>query len=212
MLVLKNITFTFDKKEKRPLIKNLSFSVKNGQILLLKGKSGLGKSTLLNIISGFCEENLIWTGKIFLNNQEINNLSIQRRKIGYVLQDYFLFPHLSVKNNLLFALKKNSNYEYKFIKDLLENVGLIEIINKFPSELSGGQKARIACLRALISKPNALLLDEPFAGLDYKTKRVFEMFVNNQIKNLKIPCIIVSHQNKLKNNYNEKLIDLNKYA
>ena len=179
MLVLKNITFTFDKKEKRPLIKNLSFSVKNGQILLLKGKSGLGKSTLLNIISGFCEENLIWTGKIFLNNQEINNLSIQRRKIGYVLQDYFLFPHLSVKNNLLFALKKNSNYEYKFIKDLLENVGLIEIINKFPSELSGGQKARIACLRALISKPNALLLDEPFAGLDYKTKRVFEMFVNN---------------------------------
>ena len=212
MLVLKNITFTFDKKEKRPLIKNLSFSVKNGQILLLKGKSGLGKSTLLNIISGFCEENLIWTGKIFLNNQEINNLSIQRRKIGYVLQDYFLFPHLSVKNNLLFALKKNSNSEYKFIKDLLENVGLIEIINKFPSELSGGQKARIACLRALISKPNALLLDEPFAGLDYKTKRVFEMFVNNQIKNLKIPCIIVSHQNKLKNNFNEKLIDLNKYA
>ena len=126
--------------------------------------------------------------------------------------NYFLFPHLSVKNNLLFALKKNSNYEYKFIKDLLENVGLIEIINKFPSELSGGQKARIACLRALISKPNALLLDEPFAGLDYKTKRVFEMFVNNQIKNLKIPCIIVSHQNKLKNNFNEKLIDLNKYA
>ena len=91
-------------------------------------------------------------------------------------------------------------------------MGLIEIINKFPSELSGGQKARIACLRALISKPNALLLDEPFAGLDYKTKRVFEMFVNNQIKNLKIPCIIVSHQNKLKNNFNEKLIDLNKYA
>ena len=212
MLVLKNITFTFDKKEKRPLIKNLSFSVKNGQILLLKGKSGLGKSTLLNIISGFCEENLIWTGKIFLNNQEINNLSIQRRKIGYVLQDYFLFPHLSVKNNLLFALKKNSNYEYELIKGLLENLGLIEIINQFPSELSGGQKARIACIRALISKPNALLLDEPFAGLDYKTKRVFEMFVNNQIKNLKIPCIIVSHQNKLKNNFNEKLIDLNKYA
>ena len=212
MLVLKNITFTFDKKEKRPLIKNLSFSVKNGQILLLKGKSGLGKSTLLNIISGFCEENLIWTGKIFLNNQEINNLSIQRRKIGYVLQDYFLYPHLSVKNNLLFALKKNSNYEYELIKDLLENLGLIEIINQFPSELSGGQKARIACIRALISKPNALLLDEPFAGLDYKTKRVFEMFVNNQIKNLKIPCIIVSHQNKLKNNFNEKLIDLNKYA
>ena len=212
MLVLKNITFTFDKKEKRPLIKNLSFSVKNGQILLLKGKSGLGKSTLLNIISGFCEENLIWTGKIFLNNQEINNLSIQRRKIGYVLQDYFLYPHLSVKNNLLFALKKNSNYEYELIKDLLENLGLIEIINQFPSELSGGQKARIACIRALISKPNALLLDEPFAGLDYKTKRLFELFVNNQIKNLKIPCIIVSHQNKLKNNYNEKLIDLNKYA
>lgn len=212
MLELKDITFTFDKKEKKPLIKDLCFSVKNGQIILLKGKSGLGKSTLLNIISGFCDANLIWTGKILLNNREINNLSIQKRKIGYVLQDYFLFPHLSVKNNLLFALRKNRDNEYEFIEDLLEQVGLIEIKNQFPSELSGGQKARIACLRALIAKPNALLLDEPFAGLDYKTKKLFEQFINNQINNLKIPCIIVSHQNKLKNIFNERLIDLNKYA
>ena len=211
MLELKDITFTFDKKEKKPLIKNLSFSVKNGQIILLKGKSGLGKSTLLNIISGFCETNLIWTGKILLNNREITNLRIQKRKIGYVLQEYFLFPHLSVKNNLLFALKRNRDNEYEFIDELLEQVGLIEIRNQFPSELSGGQKARIACLRALIAKPDALLLDEPFAGLDYKTKRLFEQFINCQIKKLKIPCIIVSHQNKLENNFNE-LIDLNKYA
>lgn len=212
MLELKDITFGFHKKEKNTLIKKLSFCVKNGEVLLLKGKSGLGKSTLLSIISGFCDDNLIWTGKIFLNNKKINNLSIQKRKIGYVLQDYFLFPHLSVKNNLLFALPKNTKNNNLFIRKLLLEIGLIEIENNYPSELSGGQKARIACVRAIISKPNALLLDEPFSSLDKKTKNYFEKFIFNQVKKLNIPCVLVSHQSKYTNHFNNNLIDLNKYA
>ena len=102
MLEVKDITFSFDKKEKKPLIKNLSFKVKKGEILFISGKSGLGKSTLLDLISGFHDNNLIWSGKIYLNKLDITNASIQNKKIGYMLQDYFLFPHFNVKNNLKF--------------------------------------------------------------------------------------------------------------
>ena len=86
------------------------------------------------------------------------------------------------------------NYKYKFIKDLLENVGLIEIINKFPSELSGGQKARIACLRALISKPNALLLDEPFAALDILTIKMLQEIIVNLQASEEISIVVCDHQ------------------
>ena len=194
MLEVKDITFSFDKKEKKPLIKNLSFKVKKGEILFISGKSGLGKSTLLDLISGFHDNNLIWTGKIYLNKLDITNISIQNKRIGYMLQDYFLFPHFNVKNNLIFSLPKQTRNKKEQVMNYLEQINMVEFSNHYPSELSGGQKARIACLRAIISNPNALLLDEPFSSLDKKTMKSFQKFLFDYVKKLNIPCIIVSHR------------------
>ena len=194
MLEVKDITFSFDKKEKKPLIKNLSFKVKKGAILFISGKSGLGNSTLLDLISGFHDNNLIWTGKIYLNKLDITNTSIQNKRIGYMLQDYFLFPHFNVKNNLIFSLPKQTRNKKEQVMNYLEQINMVEFSNHYPSELSGGQKARIACLRAIISNPNALLLDEPFSSLDKKTMKSFQKFLFDYVKNLNIPCVIVSHR------------------
>ena len=204
MLEVKDITFSFDKKEKKPLIKNLSFKVKKGEILFISGKSGLGKSTLLDLISGFHDNNLIWKGKIYLNKLDITNASIQNKKIGYMLQDYFLFPHFNVKNNLIFSLPRETKNKKEKVIHFLNEIDMTEFLNHYPSELSGGQKARIACLRAVISNPDALLLDEPFSSLDKKTMKSFQKFLFDYIRKLNIPCVIVSHRLiKNLNNYME---------
>ena len=211
MLEVKDITFSFDKKEKKPLIKNLSFKVKKGEILFISGKSGLGKSTLLDLISGFHDNNLIWTGKIYLNKLDITNTSIQNKRIGYMLQDYFLFPHFNVKNNLIFSLPKQTRNKKEQVMNYLEQINMIEFSNHYPSELSGGQKARIACLRAIISNPNALLLDEPFSSLDKKTMKSFQKFLFDYVKKLNIPCIIVSHR-LVKNLNNSIELNITKFT
>ena len=211
MLEIKDITFSFDKKEKKPLIKNLSFKVKKGEILFISGKSGLGKSTLLDLISGFHDNNLIWTGKIYLNKLDITNASIQNKKIGYMLQDYFLFPHFNVKNNLIFSLPKQTRNKKEQALDYLKQINMVEFSDHYPSELSGGQKARIACLRAIISNPNALLLDEPFSSLDKKTMKSFQKFLFDYVKKLNIPCIIVSHR-LVKNLNNSMELNITKFT
>ena len=211
MLEVKDITFSFDKKEKKPLIKNLSFKVKKGEILFISGKSGLGKSTLLDLISGFHDNNLIWTGKIYLNKLDITNASIQNKKIGYMLQDYFLFPHFNVKNNLIFSLPKQTRNKKEQALDYLKQINMVEFSDHYPSELSGGQKARIACLRAIVSNPDALLLDEPFSSLDKKTMKSFQKFLFDYVKKLNIPCIIVSH--RLVENVNNSMeLNITKFA
>ncbi len=211
MLEVKDITFSFDKKEKKPLIKNLSFKVKKGGILFISGKSGLGKSTLLDLISGFHNDNLIWTGKIYLNKLDITNTSIQNKRIGYMLQDYFLFPHFNVKNNLIFSLQKQTRNKKEQVMNYLEQINMVEFSNHYPSQLSGGQKARIACLRAMISNPNALLLDEPFSSLDKKTMKSFQKFLFDFVKKLNIPCVIVSHR-LVKNLNNSIELNITKFT
>ena len=211
MLEIKDITFSFDKKEKKPLIKNLSFKVRKGEILFISGKSGLGKSTLLDLISGFHDNNLIWTGKIYLNKLDITNASIQNKKIGYMLQDYFLFPHFNVKNNLIFSLPKQTRNKKEQALDYLKQINMVEFSDHYPSELSGGQKARIACLRAIVSNPDALLLDEPFSSLDKKTMKSFQKFLFDYVKKLNIPCIIVSHR-LVKNLNNSMELNITKFA
>ena len=211
MLEVKDITFSFDKKEKKPLIKNLNFKVKKGEILFISGKSGLGKSTLLDLISGFHDNNLIWTGKIYLNKIDITNTSVQNKRIGYMLQDYFLFPHFNVKNNLIFSLPKQTRNKKEQALDYLKQINMVEFSDHYPSELSGGQKARIACLRAIISNPNALLLDEPFSSLDEKTMKSFQNFLFDYVKKLNIPCVIVSHR-LIKNLNNSFEINVSKFT
>ncbi len=195
MLELKNITLKWDLPTEKTLIKNLSIKIENSEILCVFGESGVGKSSLINVISGVNEENLKIEGEIKLNGIILNNIPTEKRKIGLLLQDGTLFPHLTVEQNLLFGMNKSLNKKEKnnLILNYLDKANMSGFQDRYPNTLSGGQKARIACLRAILSEPNALLLDEPFSSLDPSQRNSFREFVVKQVKRANIPCLLVTH-------------------
>ena len=193
MLEIKNLSLGFKNKPLKYLFKNLNFKVRKGEIFVIFGKSGLGKSTLLNLIAGIEQINIFWSGKILFENEDVSFVPIEKRGIGFVMQDRYLFPHFTVRENLLFALPKKVLNKNQFINKFLDEVSIKELDKLYPYQLSGGQTSRIACLRALLSFPKAILLDEPFSSLDQKTKTKFRKFVFKEIKSRNIPCILVSH-------------------
>ena len=195
MLELKNITLKWNSPTEKTLIKNLSIKIENSEILCVFGESGVGKSSLINVISGVNEENLNIEGEIKLNGIKLNNVPTEKRKIGLLLQDGTLFPHLTVEQNLLFGMNKSLNKKEKksLILNYLDKANMSGFQDRYPNTLSGGQKARIACLRAILSEPNALLLDEPFSSLDPSQRNSFREFVVKQVKRANIPCLLVTH-------------------
>ena len=195
MLELKNITLKWNSPTEKTLIKNLSIKIENSEILCFVGESGVGKSSLINVISGVNEENLNIEGEIKLNGIKLNNIPTEKRKIGLLLQDGTLFPHLTVEQNLLFGMNKSLNKKEKnsLILNYLDKANMSGFQDRYPDTLSGGQKARIACLRAILSEPNALLLDEPFSSLDPSQRNSFREFVVKQVKRANIPCLLVTH-------------------
>ena len=203
----------FSSKEK-PFIKDLNIKVNNGKILTIFGSSGIGKSSLINVIAGVYESNLLFTGDIILNNKKITNTLPEKRKIGLLLQDGVLFPHLSVEQNLIFGIKKSltNKEKYLLINEHLIKANMEGFENRYPNTLSGGQKSRVACLRAILSEPDALLLDEPFSSIDPEQRNSFRLFVANQVREKKIPCILVTHDesDKLISDYSP--LDLNKFS
>ena len=196
MLELKNITLKWDSPTEKTLIKNLSIKIENSEILCVFGESGVGKSSLINVISGVNEESLKIEGEIKLNGVILNNIPTEKRKIGLLLQDGTLFPHLTVEQNLLFGMNKSLNKKEKnsLILNYLDKANMSGFQDRYPNTLSGGQKARIACLRAILSEPNALLLDEPFSSLDPSQRNSFREFVVKQVKRANIPCLLVTHE------------------
>ena len=214
MLELINISMKWLSSEKKPFIKNLNIKVNNGKILTIFGSSGIGKSSLINVIAGVYQNNLLFTGDIILNNKKITNIVPEKRKIGLILQDGVLFPHLNVEQNLIFGIKKSLTNKEKY---LLINEHLIEanmegFENRYPNTLSGGQKSRVACLRAILSEPDALLLDEPFSSIDPEQRNSFRLFVANQVREKKIPCILVTHDESDKLISDYRPLDLNKFS
>jgi putative thiamine transport system ATP-binding protein len=195
LLELKNITLKWNSPTEKTLIKNLSIKIENSEILCVFGESGVGKSSLINVISGVNEENLKIEGEIKLNGVILNNIPTEKRKIGLLLQDGTLFPHLTVEQNLLFGMNKSLNKKGKnsLILNYLDKANMSGFQDRYPNTLSGGQKARIACLRAILSEPNALLLDEPFSSLDPSQRNSFREFVVKQVKRANIPCLLVTH-------------------
>ena len=214
MLELRNISLKWFSSKEKPFIKNLNIKVNNGKILTIFGSSGIGKSSLINVIAGVYESNLLFTGDIILNNKKITNTLPEKRKIGLLLQDGVLFPHLSVEQNLIFGIKKSltNKEKYLLINEHLIKANMEGFENRYPNTLSGGQKSRVACLRAILSEPDALLLDEPFSSIDPEQRNSFRLFVVNQIREKKIPCILVTHDESDKLISDYRPLDLNKFS
>ena len=189
-LLISNLSYK--RKNDKNLLSNINLKVDNGDLLIIQGESGCGKTTLLNIISGLVQPS---QGLIKLNNVSLNSLkqsvASEERKIGYVFQDYALFPHLTAFKNAVYAYKNNSDEltdEY-----VLNALNLTTHRNKYPHELSGGQQQRVAIARAILMHPRALILDEPFSGLDKENIIRTQNLIQSAIKILNIPAIIVTH-------------------
>ena len=195
MLELKNITLKWNSPKEKIFIQDLNLKIKNGEILCIFGASGVGKSSLINIIAGIYEDDLLFEGEIILNGKKLNQIPTEKRKIGLLLQDGILFPHLTVEQNILFGMDKKLTYKEKssLISSNLKKSNMKEFEDRYPHTLSGGQKARVACLRAILSGPEVLLLDEPFSSLDPDQRNSFREFVVNNIKENKIACLLVTH-------------------
>ena len=211
LLELKNITLKWNSPNEKILIKNLNLTVQNGEILCVFGTSGVGKSTLINVIAGVYEDNLVFEGDIILNGKKLNNVPTEKRKIGLLLQDGTLFPHLTVEQNIFFGMNKKLTFKEKsfLISSNLKNSRMSGFEDRYPHTLSGGQKSRVACLRAILSEPNVLLLDEPFSSLDPDHRNSFREFVLNKVKENKIPCLLVTHDENDKVISNNQPLNLN---
>lgn len=188
MLKIEKLNFKYDSKE---IFKDFSLNIKSGDRIALKGVSGSGKSTLLRLIAGLEKFN---SGKILFNNIDITNLSPYRRNFGYVFQDFALFPHLNVEDNVLFGISNLKKNEQKILLNKYTKMLQIESLLKYyPHELSGGQKQRVAIARTLITSPKVILLDEIFSALDSELKERVRLEILHILKTLKITTILVTH-------------------
>ncbi|EAW28119.1 putative ABC transporter ATP-binding protein [Alteromonadales bacterium TW-7] len=192
------------------LLLSLNEQVKGGEILTIMGPSGSGKSSLLNWLTGTLPSGFSANGEVWLNGKNINNLPAHLRHIGVLYQDALLFSHLSVSGNIAFAMPKgNKKQRLEKIEHALEQIGLKGMANRHPDNLSGGQQARVALLRMLLSEPKAILLDEPFSKLDTQLRVDTRELVFNQIREYKLPAIMVTHDHSDAEAANGKLITLN---
>ncbi|MAR41078.1 MAG: ABC transporter [Flammeovirgaceae bacterium] len=174
-----------------PIIKDLTFSVKKGELISFLGESGSGKTTFLKCLAGLEGIN---AGSISLNSNFLNNektfVRPQKRKIGFVFQDYPLFPHLNLFDNIVFNLEKKYHSKIEYI---LKLTGLQFLVERFPHEISGGEQQRACIARALIREPELLLLDEPFSNLDSTIKESMKEEIFKIVKETNTTTILVTH-------------------
>ncbi len=191
-LILDHITITLNEQ---PLVYDLSYRVDDGTVLSILGPSGCGKSSLLNMICGTLPASFNCAGRIVLHGVDITNLPAHQRQIGLQFQDHLLFAHMTVGENLAFALPRHYRKDERtqWVEQALADCGLTGFAGRNPIQLSGGQTARISLMRTLVSQPKALLLDEPFARLDATLRGSFRQFVFAQIGSLGIPAVMVTH-------------------
>lgn len=198
---------------------DVSFSM-GDEFLVIEGPSGAGKTTILNCLSGIVvpDAGLITLGDDTLFKSGDINIPVEKRNISYLFQNYALFPHMTVRNNVLYGLKNKTEYKNKALrKDLLdfadhtmEILGISHLAEKNATAISGGEKQRTALARAMVTKPSLLLLDEPFSALDENTKeKIYEEFAAFK-ETLKIPTILITHNHREAELFADKHITLEK--
>lgn len=172
--------------------------VGKGQLQVITGPSGIGKSTLLHWLLGNMPEHVLINGQIFLSGSNITNVAIEQRRVGLLMQDVYLFPHLNVQDNICFALPKNRQLSSKKQRrlealNMLEQINLGHLASRYPQNLSGGERSRVGLIRALANQPQVMLLDEPFAALDPSTREQMGGWAFQQLAKQDIPSVMVSH-------------------
>ena len=178
----------------QPLL-SVSHDIAPGEVLTLMGPSGVGKSTLLAFITGTLSADFEAEGEVWLDGHNVTNAAPHQRRVGILFQDDLLFPHLSVGANLAFGLRSGGTAQDRQAKveEALEDVGLGGFADRDPATLSGGQKARIALMRMLLSDPCGLLLDEPFSRLDAALRAQVRDMVFDRAKARDLPVLMVTH-------------------
>jgi putative thiamine transport system ATP-binding protein len=191
-LILQSVTISVGQ---RTLISNLDLTVRQGSVVTVMGPSGSGKSTLISFIGGHLEPAFRATGQVLIDSRDVTRLPPERRGIGILVQDDLLFPHLSVGANLAFGLASGvgSSSRHDLVNEALAEADLKSFYNRDPATLSGGQRARAALMRTLLSEPKALLLDEPFSKLDIEMRREFRRFVFDRAAAKRLPVLLVTH-------------------
>ncbi|WEK55457.1 MAG: ABC transporter ATP-binding protein [Candidatus Cohnella colombiensis] len=191
---ISKLTFRYTKNQK-PVIDHFSFEMKKGEIVGIVGGSGSGKSTLLRLVAGLetPESGNILIGQCMMVSG-LFCMEVEKRGVGMVFQDYALFPHLTVADNVAFGLHKLPRAERKIrLQEMLDLVQLTDFANRYPHELSGGQQQRVALARSLAPKPSILLMDEPFSNLDTELKATIRAELREILRKANITCLFVSH-------------------
>ena len=187
-LIIESLNFSYRNEE---VFKDLNLNFKSGVLNLISGPSGSGKTTLLNLIAGLEKPS---SGLIILDDiiQSSNDKFVEpeNRNTGFVFQDFALFPHLNVKENIEFSRKGNEDLFNK----LINRLNIASHLSKYPHELSGGQQQRVSIARALFSEPKILLIDEPISNQDKNNKTEIIEIISEFIKEKEIICILVSHE------------------
>ena len=205
-LELKDIKKAFSKEE---VLKEISLSIEKGEFITLLGSSGCGKTTTLRIIAGLETPD---SGQVFLDEKDVTALPPEARDVNTVFQNYALFPHMTVADNIGYGLKlkKTPKAEIKKrVSEMLELVQLPGYEKRKPSELSGGQKQRVAIARSLINNPKVLLLDEPLGALDLQLRRTMQLELKKLQKKLGITFIYITHDQEEAINMSDRIAVMN---
>ena len=187
-LIIKSLNFSYQSEE---VFKDLNLNFNSGILNLVSGPSGSGKTTLLNLIAGLEKPS---SGLIMLDDdvQSSNDKFIEpeNRNIGFIFQDFALFPHLNIKQNIEFSGNRND----ELLNKLINKLSIATHLSKYPHELSGGQQQRVSIARALFSEPKILLIDEPISNQDKNNKTEIIRIISEFIKEKEIVCVLVSHE------------------
>lgn len=187
----------------------LDLAIEEGEFLTLLGPSGCGKTTTLRLIAGFIQPT---QGQILLGDEDVTNVAPQHREIGMVFQDYALFPHMTIAENIGFGLKERRYAKSQIdarVKELLELIHLPDVGDRYPAEVSGGQQQRIAVARAVAYPPRVLLMDEPLGALDLKLRESMQVELRRIQQELKITTVYVTHDQTEAMNMSDRIVVMN---